>query len=288
MANIVFTGRRVRVSKKTGKVLGPAATQGVRRSVRTRVVGGLSLFQRNQVQRLVANQAEMKYVTEGLRVPNGITNLATWGGFSSAITGVGEIYAALPRTYQGLDDHQRIGNKISPKYVKIKLDITSTTWDDNSSRDRTVHVFLLTATSVKSLDNHTAIPITQLLNKGDGTNVSFDGTAYTAQYPVNTSEFRVLKHVRKRMVKGFGQPNGTTSSTAGGTDSVISPSGQYAHITLNVKIPKTFKFDRATQHYPTNYAPFLCIGFTDNKARDGAPLDYINVLGQVQMGYKDA
>jgi len=287
MANIVFTGRRVRVSKKTGKVLGPAA-RGVRRTVQARVTGGLSLYAQRQVKRLVSGASEMKYVTDALRNPGGHTDLSTWGGFSTAITGTGEIYAALPRTYQGLDDHQRIGNKISPKFVRVKLDVATTAYNDNSSQDRTVHIFLLTATSVKSLDNYSAIPITQLLNKGDGTNVSFDGTAYRAQYPVNTSEFRVLKHIKKRMVKGFGQPIGTTAATAGSTDGVISPSQQYAHINMNVKIPKSFKYDRASQSYPTNYAPFIVIGFTNNNGVDAPVNAYINVLGQVQMGYKDA
>lgn len=250
---------------------------------------GLSTTQKAQVKRMVAAPAERKYVSEAVRALSGLSTLSTWGGFSSAITGVGEIYAALPRIYQGTDDHERIGNQICPKSCVVKLDICAKVWNDNSSQDRTVHVFLLQALSVKSLDNYSAIPITQLLDKGDGTKVAFDGTVFTAQYPVNTSEFKVLKHKSMRMVQGFGQSRGTTAATAGSTDSVISPAHSYAHVSLNVKnLPKKFKYDRASQSYPTNSAPFIVIGFTDNNTYvASAPLDYVQVIGQTQMFYTD-
>jgi len=248
---------------------------------------GQSLFTQ-AVKRVINGTTETKYVSEPVRALTGLSSLGTWGGFSSAITGTGEIYAALPRVGQGIDDHQRIGNTIKPKSVHVKLDVCTKVWNDNSSQDRTVHIFFLTATSVKSLDNYSAIPITQLLNKGDGTNVSFDGTPFTAQYPVNTSEFRVLHHTATRMVSGFGQSKGTTAATAGTTDGVISPAHSYAHLDYRIKVPKTFKFDRASQVYPTNSAPFMVIGFTDNNTVPSAPMDYVQVLGQVSMSYKDA
>lgn len=240
-----------------------------------------------QVKALVAAPAERKYVSESLYQMNGGATPGAWIGFSSAITGVGEIYAAMPRTTQGLDAHHRIGNQISPKSLLIKLDISTKTYNDNAARDRQVHVFLLTAKSVKALDNYTAIPITQLLDKGDGTNVAFDGTQFTAQYPVNKQEFTILKHKSMRMVQGYGIANSLTAVNVGTTDGVISPSHQYAHITMKVKIPKVFKYDRATQRFPTNYAPFLVIGFTHNNSNSVAPSDFVQVLGQTQLTFTD-
>ena len=249
---------------------------------------GLNQTQKAQVKRLVSAPAERKYVSEALRNLSGTSTLSTFGGFSSAITGVGEIYAAIPRIHQGIDEYQRIGNRVCPKSCVIKLDICTKVWNDNGSRDRTVHVFLLRSVSVKSLDNYTAIPITTLLQKGDGTNVSFDGTSFHAQYPVNTAEFKVLKHKSMRMVSGFGQSNSTTSATAGGTDGVISPSHQYAHVSLKVPLPKKMVYENNASTYPTNTAPFLCIGFTNNNSDvRSAPLDYVQVLGQTQLIYTD-
>lgn len=259
-----------------------------KRAYKPRKPKGLTQVQKEQVAKMVTAPAERKYVSESLRALNGSSTAGSWIGFSSAVTGVGEIYAAIPRVHQGNDDFQRVGNQLSPKRVQLKLDICAKVYNDNGSRDRTVHVFLLTSKSVKSLDNYSAIPITQLLNKGDGTNVSFDGTCFHAQYPVNTSEFTVLRHMSTRMVSGFGQANSTTSATAGTTDAVISPSHQYAHVTMNVKVPKTFKYAAVGQSYPTNSAPFIVIGFTNNNTdQRNAPLDYVQVLGQTQMWYTD-
>jgi len=247
----------------------------------------LNKVQKLQVTKMIKAPAEVFYRSEPLRALTGLSTLSTWGGFSSAITGTGEIYAAIPRTSQGNDDYQRRGNQLYCRSVHVKLDVCAKVWNDNSSQDRTVHIFLLTAKSVKSLDNYTAIPITQLLNKGDGTNVGFDGLQLHAQYPVNTSEFTVLRHIQKRMVQGFGQSKGTTAATAGTTDSVISPAASYAHINMKVNVPKVFKYDRQSQEYPTNTAPFIVIGFTDNNTVTSAPLDYVQVMGQTQMYFTD-
>lgn len=240
-----------------------------------------------QVKALVAAPAETKYVSEALYQMNGATIPGAWIGFSSAITGVGEIYAGMPRIRQGTDDHQRIGNQVTPKRMRIRLDIATKVFNDNTARDRMVHVFLLTAKSVKQLDNYTSIPITQLLDKGDGTKVAFDGTQFTAQYPVNSSEFTILKHKTMRMVQGYGIANSISAPNVGTTDGVISPSHQYARIVLNVKTPSKFKYDRASQLFPTNYAPFLVIGFTHNNSNGTPPNDFVQVLGQTQLFYTD-
>lgn len=251
----------------------------------------LSKVQKKQVKALMKTEMETKYVSNALTVPgNIISNLGSFTGFSTAITGTGEIYGCIPITHQGTDDHQRVGNKIKPTSCRIKLDITNKSPEDNSSRDRTVHVFLMTARSVKALDNYTAIPITLMMDKGDGTQTSFDGTTYNAQLPVNTKEFKVLKHKTFRLVSGFGKPNSTTSATAGTTDGTITPANSYVRLTMKVPLPKSLIYDRTSSTYPTNSAPFLVIGFTKNDGDGQAHLfsDFIQVLGQVQMRYKDA
>lgn len=230
-------------------------------------------------------------MSNALTVPgSSISNLGSFVGFSTAITGTGEIYGCLPITHQGTDDHNRVGNKLQPTSVRVKLDITVKDHTDNSSRDRTVHVFLMTAKSVKALDNYSAIPITLLMDKGDGTQTSFDGTTYNAQLPVNAKEFKVIKHKVIRLVTGFGQANSTTAASAGATDGNISPSYSYARLNLKVPTPRTLIYDRTSSTYPTNYAPFLVIGFTknDNDGQAHVATDYISVLGQVQMYYKDS
>ena len=249
---------------------------------------GLTKTQKTAVQRIVKGAAETKYCSEALMGNGSSSVLSTWTNFSTAITGVAEMYGCLPRVSQGVDECNRVGNTISPTSCKVKLDMCIGSHGDNDSYDLTIHIFFLTCPQVKAWNNYTAIPITTLLAKGDGTNVSFDGTQFVAQYPVNNAEFRVIKHRQFRLVKGFGQALSTTSVTAGGTDAVISPSNQYVHITQKIPLPKKFKYENNSSTYPTNYAPFMCIGYTRNDANTGAVSNhFIRVLGQTQMSYKD-
>ena len=244
---------------------------------------GLTQTQKQQVKRLVSAPSETKYVSETLLGNGSSSNLGTWTSFSTAVTSVGELYYCLPRVQQGVDECFRIGNTIAPTSCRVKLDICVSDVLDNNSMDITVHVFFLTCPQVKSLNNYTAIPITTLLAKGDGTNVGFDGTQIAAQYPINTAEFKVIKHRKFRLMKGFGQAISTAA-----LDAVNSQTTQYVHIDQRIPLPKKLKYEVNTSVYPTNAAPFMCIGWTRNNADPGAVSNsFIKVLGQVQMRYKD-
>jgi len=215
--------------------------------------------------------------------------LANFTAFSSAITGTGEIYAALPRTDQGVDEHNRIGDSLNPVSCTVHLDLTAPTFGNNNSIDKTVHIFLLQCTSVKDMDNFSAVPITSLLEDGNGSNTSFNGTVQNAMMPVNRKNFQVLKHKKFRLVKGFGKPNGSSGTDpAGLTDSAITPSASYKHLAMRVKLPKKLKYSAHGSKYPTNAAPFLVIGWTNNWQVDTAPnvID-LYVSGRVEMKFKD-
>lgn len=226
-------------------------------------------------------------MNEACRNPAGIVDLSTYTGFTSGITGTGELYAAIPRTRQGVDEHNRIGDAIQPISCTLHLDIAALV--TLGPMDRTVHVFLMTAKSVKALDNYTAIPITQLLDKGDGTNTIFDGTSFTSMLPVNAKNFTVLKHKKIRLVKGFGGANASAvGGTAGTTDGSIVPQGQYHHLRMKVKLPKKLVYDSAPTKYPTNAAPFWCIGWTNNSSVDAASnTSDILCIARTEMRFKD-
>jgi len=241
------------------------------------------------IQKVIRGESETKYRAEALRNLSTGSTLANFTAFSSGITGVAEMYAALPRVDQGVDEHQRIGDSISPTSCTVHLNFTSPTFGNNNSIDKTVHVFLLQCTSVKDLANYSACPITALLEDGAGANTSFDGTPLRAMFPVNRRNFTVLKHKKFRLVKGFGKPCGSSGTDpAGLTDSVITPSASYKHLTMRVKLPKKLRYSAHGSTYPTNSAPFLLIGWHDNWQVDTAS-NVINlyVNGRVEMRYKD-
>jgi len=239
---------------------------------------------------VIKGDAETKYVAEACRNLSTGNTLATYTAFSSGITGVQEIYAAIPRTHQGTDEHERIGDTIMPTSCTLHLDITGATFGQNYSYDKTCHIFLLQSKSVNDLDNYSAIPIgTSLLEDGGGGNTGFNGTSIHAMMPINRTNFTVLKYKKFRLVKGFGKTGGSSGTDpAGLTDSVISPAASYHHIRMKVRLPKKLKYSAHGSRYPANSAPFFVIGWTNNWAVDAASnvID-TQVLGRVEMRYKD-
>jgi len=141
------------------------------------------------------------------------------------------------------------------------------------------------------LANYTAVPITALLDYGNGTSGGFDGTLGAAMYPVQKKSYVVLKHWKKRMSAGYGHPIGTTGTQAGTTDSVISTDkSSFAQMRITVKAPKKLKYGTAAATYPNNFAPFFVVGWTRADVAGAAAPSFINtyVQAKVSMSYKDS
>lgn len=243
------------------------------------------------MQTLIDGDNETKLVIED--VPNlaGGTTLTNFVAFSSGITGVSEIYPAIPQLTQGDGSNQRVGDVVEPKSLTVALNIAVKNGpSDAFSTDKIVHVYLMTSKAVKDLANYTAIPIGQMLDYGNGTSGGFDGTSGAAMYPVQKKSFTVLKHWVKRMSSGFGHPIGSTGTTAGNADSVITPSTSYAMLRLKVKIPKKLKYAVSASTYPNNYAPFFVVGWTRADSAGNSAPSFINTYVQAKtaMYYQDS
>jgi len=276
-----------RASNRTqaGRWAGSTSTgkRGPRR--KPKQVAKLSAPMTRAIKNVINKEADTKFVAEAIQLASGSgSGLNTYTGFSSAINTVNEIYAALPQVVIGPGDHQRIGTQISPRRCYLDLNIVATAANDIGARDKTVHLFLLTSKSVKSLDNYSSIPITTLLNIGNGTNGPFNGAAMSQTLPVNTNEFTVLHHKSFRMTKGMGLANTSVQTSA-----VITPSSSFRRVRLNVKLPKKLIYANDSTDYPTNSAPFLVIGWTSgDQGGDTAPTTVDTyVEGRVCMYYKD-
>lgn len=261
-----------------------ASGYGSRRTYRgRRRVGGAFAA---KVQSVVNRMSDTKFVAQSIQRPDGGSTLNNYTGFSSAINTVNEIYACIPQVAVGdrTTSFTRMGDHISPKRCLIDLNICATAYNAVGSVDKMVHVFVLTAKSVKSLDNYTAIPITQLLDIGNGTNGPFNGTSMSQTLPVNTQDFTVLHHKSFRMTKGMGKQN-----TSVQTDATITPSAAFRRLRLNIKLPQKLTYSDDSTLYPVNAAPFLVIGYTScDSAGDSAPTAVDTyVEGRCQMWYKD-
>lgn len=269
---------RVSADGKTAVRLGPPTLHNVKGKGNKRLT--------NQITRVLNRKLETKYVAEGIRNTGGGVQLDTYVGFNGSIGGVGEIYSMIPLVKQGSGDHQRIGGKIVPSKIRTQMSFTyvSQAIQSTYAKDIIVDVFMLTCKNVKQEGNYTAVPIIQLLNSGDGLTADYDGTEQNALMPVHTPLFTVLKRYSFRLSKGQGDIN----SAAGG---VYTPSKSYHRIThtLSKKHCPALKYSLDADEFPSNYFPFLCVGF---RFADGTTVPSSTALLQVQgradMWFKDA
>lgn len=252
----------------------------------------LTTTQKVAVKQLIQGNDETKLVIQDVQNLAGGTALTNFVAFSSGITSVGEMYAAIPQINQGVDSFERVGDVIMPKSIYVDFNVAvKNAPSDAFSTDKIVHIFMLTSKAVKDLANYTAVPIGQLLDYGNGTSGGFDGSSGAAMYPVQKKSFTVLKHWKKRMSAGYGHAIGTTGTQAGTTDSVITVTpSSYATMRIKVPSPKKLKYSVAASTYPNNFAPFFVVGWTRADVAGSAGPTFINTYVQAKttMYYKDS
>jgi len=206
--------------------------------------------------------------------------------FSTAITSTNELYQLIPSVTQGNDDHQRVGDTIQPVKLTTKVNIALT---DRSVNAMSIyaHIFFLTSKNVKDWKLTAAIPTASLMDLGDGTNVPFDGTSYTAMLPINKSEFNVIAHKKILLQKPKDNPNSIYQQDE---DPVTSTCTHFANFSVNVPLPKKLMYLTDADNYPTNAFPFMCMGFTatDQYGAVASTILMLKVQAQSHLYYKDA
>lgn len=205
--------------------------------------------------------------------------------FNSGI-GTSDIYRVLPNVPQAVTEIGRVGDRLMPTglYVKGTVAINR---DALVSNNKTLMVRLLVlrhksentiggAVSAWSTGGDYA----SLLRTNTETGVEFapfSGFQRELMYPVNRERFEVLG---ERFIK----------LSAVDTPSVESGGNMLAK-TFNFKIrtPKSLHYNRATDIQPTNYAPFVCLGYAymDGTIPDVTSLEIIS-SAQSHLYYKDA
>lgn len=246
------------------------------------------------IKKVMKVNEETKYKGEWAQDPNAAFIYSSFQPFNAGITALTDIIAAIPEVETGTQSHQRIGNKISP--IRAQMDFNmfvGAPGTDLNSYDITAHIFLVQPLSVKFLGNYTAIPWQTLMDAGNSSSTTFDGSTGNAMLPVNKEQFRLLKHKKVRLVKSVGSTFGT-NSTSGSVcaNGSISPDHKHFHsFSMKVPVAKTFKYEDSVSNYPTNTAPVCLIGWTYNDAAGASPpadgLYYLNAQIYTKLWYKD-
>jgi len=244
---------------------------------------------KTEIEKVIAGTQETKFIVDYPYNTQSASDLYQSLNFSSAITSTTELYNLIPRINVGSDDHQRIGNRIEPMKLKNITSVYLPYSEARTSMSVFVDVYYLTSKTVKTDNIMANIPVSFLLNAGDGTNVPYDGTAQTADLPINKAAFTVLKHKRVKLQLSAGDPNSVLVGSFV-NPGVVSTCYYEARWTMDIPIPSKLTYMNENVNYPSNYLPFMCLGFHAIDANgDSAPITpRIFCRSQSQLTYKDA
>lgn len=244
---------------------------------------------KEEIKRVVAGTQETKFIVDYPYNTQTSSDLYQALNFSSAITSTNELYNLVPRINVGSDDHQRIGNKISPEALYNTTTVFIPYSEARTAMSVFVDVYYLTSKTVKTDNIMANIPTAFLLNAGDGTNVPYDGTAQTADLPINKAAFTLIKHKRIKLQISAGDPNSVLVGTFV-NPGIVTTAGYAARWKLKIPLPSVLTYMNENVNYPTNSLPFMCLGFHAIDANgDTAPITpRIFCRSQSQLYYKDA
>jgi len=216
----------------------------------------------------------------------GADDLSAFTDFTTAITGAGEIYSLIPAVSQGVNDHQRVGQEIQPVSLTTKVNLSIVARSENSI-SIFAHVYFLTSKNIKDIKQQASVPITSMLDLGDGTNTQFNGGSYAAMLPINKSEFTVIAHKKILLQKAAYNPNSIYNPTETASADTFK---HFATFSQKIPLPKELQYLTAADTRPTNAFPFMVVGFTatDNMGDNTISSALLRVQAQSHLYYKDA
>lgn len=143
----------------------------------------------------------------------------------TAVTPAGFHIVGPPGLGQGLQEHQRIGDKVTPVKCRIHYTFYFDTVSTQNNADVEVNLWIVKCKGAGSTAAIASLPAGQFLKTGTGLNADPNSTSVpfmlTAvnNYIINNDQYIPLKHYQFRMRKGIG--NSTGVNTAG----EIAPTG---------------------------------------------------------------
>lgn len=207
--------------------------------------------------------------------------------FNAAITSPSEQYSLLPTVVQGVDSNQRVGDKIRPTSLRVEIYITCNGSLTTSMLNR-VRLFMLEDRTLKSWVSLTSSPVaTQLLDFG-GFLGGFSGLPNTDLIRVNQRRYKVIKDKSITLSKGTGvTPSGT--SGINGTQTFVGTQ-QYHKMVVRIPTPAVLHYSNPSDPYPTNFAPFLLVGYSqpDGDTNPDQNVQKIAVQFSSHLDYEDA
>ena len=192
---------------------------------------------------------------------------------------------ALPAMVQGVTDINRIGDRIEPSALKTKLNIRlaqQLVGDVRGAQatpiDLTVYVFYGYIKSLKTYQGATGLAdnrivitgsteantaMAKLLDKGDLTFATFDGSQQFAQHPLSSYVDMKVKKIHLRQASGWINTNANNGSASPNTDSQNTIRKE---VILKWNLKSKLNYRTSTDVYPDNCAPVFAVGYLYNDA----------------------
>lgn len=254
---------RIRAQKKYARVKRRIFRRKARRVLRRAGNSGLA----RRVRAIVNGMEETKQKTTTYKLT-----------FNSGITSAAEMYNIIPNIPQGVGDAQRVGQKIQPKYLKIRCIMS---YGTGGSNVQPIHPQMFCLIDKNQKNSNLGFSTAAFLNNS-GTDVTYDGTWSTAKLPVNTENFKLVKRRTFRLAYNT-LPGGSATTV---TEPVVIWK-EYSFTVPLYKYAKYFDYDSSGNN-PINFN--LGIGFGYHRLDDttdlvGTPL---TVMFQSTMYYKDS
>jgi len=223
-----------------GRKLAPgfwAGSTGVRKVGRRRVgakrkAANRKLATVGQVKALLHKNVETKYM--------GLTYNA---GFNNRISGTSDLIKIIPDISSGTGNNDRLGNKITPKGLKVVVSMTVNQVNGSTSIPMLPRLMVLSAKNVKAWTDIASVDVTKFLDDGVAER-AFGGDITDYQCPLNKEYVIAHKDIKTELSLGTAEQNGQRTRT----------------YTFWIKCPKVLNYNDFDVT-PTNFAPFLCMGF---------------------------
>lgn len=176
------------------------------------------------------------------------------------------VLRVLPKISQGIGEYaNRVGNKITPKYMEIRGWCTLDMTDANKDYDRVAMRIMVGFPKQfpiynEAYDQLTASPLDnwsyRLLDGGSGP-TPFNGDLTSFQSPINHDVWTSKAERRFTLMR----PR-IWDAPLTGDDFARSTAGSYKFFKMRIKLPSVFNYAQAVSNVPTNFSPTLLAGYS--------------------------
>ena len=221
-------------------------------------------------------------------------------GISTAASS-GNLHQLIPNVTQGIAEHQRIGDRLSPTRAQCHFTFWMRQSFEATAPPVDVEIILM-CLNVKGASNFTAIstmPAGTLLRTGNGNSNDPSGSATNILQvnnvqPVNPDNWTLLRKYRLRLVKNSGRANWDSTSPPVTDVTQVVPNISSSHAIVKRTFrwkPPTLKYSNATTDLPTNHYP-IWVAWATTCDDSPLPVDSTGSLVMVgtryEMYFRDA